>query len=634
VTVVRKRLPIVVAGVALTAALAYLNSPAVGSGELSIVVIALLPLLLWGAFTQPQIALAVFLFAGAFTLGTAVAVDVGLLLGAVLWVAVIAELASGREGPAPRALWLVLPIAALVLLGAAFTLRPEYGVPKALRFAALGTLASVGAYALVRTPEQMRRFRAAVTAIAASLAASGVALALVLGITHVSGRFQSFGGGPITLARAAGIGLAGALVAFIADRRSRWWTLPAAGACLYAMFGAGSRGPFVAFLAVAAVMTVLVIVRARLPLPGVIAGLAGAGALTAVAWPYLPTTLTARMELLFSGQLDLSLLGRIDAITTALELWRGAPLLGIGTGSFAAFDQLLYPHNLVIELLAENGVVAAACILGFMVAAALAALAWAYVDWTPEAVFIAAVALFAMLNSMISGDVNDNQMLFAFGTLALVGWQRRKARAPAAARDAVKRAFDVLVSAVGLIVLAPVLAAIAIAVRAKLGSPVLFVQERPGRYGRLFRMYKFRTMTDERDADGRLLPDERRLTHFGTLLRSTSADELPELVNVLKGEMSLVGPRPLLVRYLPLYSATQARRHEVRPGITGWAQVNGRNALEWSDRLALDVWYVDNRSLALDLKVLWMTVARVFSRTGVTAEGHATMPEFTGGHDT
>lgn len=632
-TAVRKRLPIVIAGVALSAALAYLNSPGVGSGELSIAVVALLPLLLWGAFAQPQVALAVFLFAGAFTLGTAVAVDVGLLLGAVLWVVVIAGLVSGRERPAPRALWLVAPIAVLVLLGAAFTLRPEYGVPKALRFVTLGTLAAVGTYALVRTPEQMRRFHTAVTAIAAALAASGVMLALVLGVTHVSGRFQSFGGGPITLARAAGIGLAGALVSFAFERRSWWWTLPAAGACLYALFGAGSRGPFVAFLAVAAVMVVLVIVRAHLPLPGVIAGLLGAGAVTAVAWPYLPVTLTGRMELLFSGQLDLSLLGRIDAITTALGLWRAAPLLGVGTGSFAAFDQLLYPHNLVIELLAENGIVAAACMLGFMIAAALAALAWAYVDWTPEAVFIAAVALFAMLNSMISGDVNDNQMLFAFGTLALVGWQRREAGASAAARDRAKRVFDAVASAAGLIVLAPVLAAIALVVRAKLGSPALFVQERPGMNGRLFRMYKFRTMADERDADGRLLPDEQRLTRFGRLLRSTSADELPELVNVLKGEMSLVGPRPLLTKYLPLYSATQARRHEVRPGITGWAQVNGRNALEWSDRLALDVWYVDNRSFALDMKVLWMTVARVFARTGVTAEGHATMPEFTGGHD-
>ncbi|MFN3597237.1 MAG: sugar transferase [Rubricoccaceae bacterium] len=193
-----------------------------------------------------------------------------------------------------------------------------------------------------------------------------------------------------------------------------------------------------------------------------------------------------------------------------------------------------------------------------------------------------------------------------------------------------KRLFDIVCAALGLLVLAPVLGAVALAVRVKLGSPVLFRQTRPGLSGRPFEMVKFRTMTDARDAQGRLLPDAERLTAFGRFLRSTSLDELPELWNVLRGEMSLVGPRPLLMQYLERYSPEQARRHEVRPGITGWAQVNGRNALSWEEKFALDVWYVDHQSFALDLRILWMTVRKVLAREGISAESSATMPEFTG----
>ena len=193
-----------------------------------------------------------------------------------------------------------------------------------------------------------------------------------------------------------------------------------------------------------------------------------------------------------------------------------------------------------------------------------------------------------------------------------------------------KRVFDIISSAAALLLLGPVIAAIALAVRLKLGSPVIFAQARPGKDRRVFRMYKFRTMLDATDAEGRQLPDEQRLTPLGLKLRSTSLDELPEFWNVLKGDMSVVGPRPLLVRYLDLYTPEQARRHEVRPGITGWAQVNGRNALEWGDRLAMDVWYVDNHSLLLDFKILLRTVTQVLKRHGVSAEGHATMPEFKG----
>jgi lipopolysaccharide/colanic/teichoic acid biosynthesis glycosyltransferase len=194
----------------------------------------------------------------------------------------------------------------------------------------------------------------------------------------------------------------------------------------------------------------------------------------------------------------------------------------------------------------------------------------------------------------------------------------------------VKRAFDIIVAATALLFLALPLAFLAWRVRVVLGTPVLFRQVRPGRHGRLFKLAKFRTMTDERDALGRLLPDASRLTPFGRWLRATSLDELPSLWNVLKGDMSLIGPRPLLEEYLPLYSSEQARRHEVRPGITGWAQVNGRNALTWEQKFGLDVWYVDHRSFWLDLRILLMTVRKVFVREGISAKGEATMPRFTG----
>src|SRR5690554_4746768 len=193
-----------------------------------------------------------------------------------------------------------------------------------------------------------------------------------------------------------------------------------------------------------------------------------------------------------------------------------------------------------------------------------------------------------------------------------------------------KRLIDVLAVSVGLVLLGPVLIIVALLVKRKLGSPVLFRQVRPGKGGKPFQMMKFRTMTDERGADGELLPDEQRLTPFGQFLRSTSLDELPGLISVLKGDMSLVGPRPLLVEYLPLYSAEQARRHDVRPGITGWAQVNGRNALSWDEKFELDVWYVDNQSFWLDIKILFLTVWKVVKRDGIAAEGEVTMSKFTG----
>ena len=193
-----------------------------------------------------------------------------------------------------------------------------------------------------------------------------------------------------------------------------------------------------------------------------------------------------------------------------------------------------------------------------------------------------------------------------------------------------KRLFDIVVSACALLVLALPLWVLMWQVRRKLGSPVFFTQVRPGMHGKPFKMVKFRSMTSERGADGELLPDAVRLTPFGRFLRSTSLDELPELWNVLKGDMSLVGPRPLLVEYLPLYSTEQARRHEVRPGITGWAQVNGRNAIAWEDKFKLDVWYVDHCSLWLDIKILWLTVKKVLVREGISAAGEATMGKFTG----
>ena len=196
-----------------------------------------------------------------------------------------------------------------------------------------------------------------------------------------------------------------------------------------------------------------------------------------------------------------------------------------------------------------------------------------------------------------------------------------------------KRLFDLVLSALGLLALALPLLLLMWQVRRKLGSPVFFRQVRPGLRGQPFQMLKFRTMTSERGPDGQLLPDAVRLTPFGRWLRATSLDELPELWNVLKGDMSLVGPRPLLMEYLPLYSPEQARRHAVRPGITGWAQVNGRNAIAWEEKFKLDVWYVDHRSLWLDIKILWLTVKKVLLRDGISAAGEATMPKFEGTHN-
>lgn len=193
-----------------------------------------------------------------------------------------------------------------------------------------------------------------------------------------------------------------------------------------------------------------------------------------------------------------------------------------------------------------------------------------------------------------------------------------------------KRAFDLLFTVFGLLIIWPFVLLLALFARIKLGSPLLFCQERPGLHGKPFIMYKFRTMTNDRDKTGTLLPDEQRLIPFGKFLRSTSLDELPELLNVLTGEMSLIGPRPLLMEYLPLYSPEQARRHEVRPGITGWAQVNGRNAISWDDKFKLDVWYVEHHTLWLDVKILWMTFFRVFKREGISQEGEATMEKFRG----
>jgi lipopolysaccharide/colanic/teichoic acid biosynthesis glycosyltransferase len=193
-----------------------------------------------------------------------------------------------------------------------------------------------------------------------------------------------------------------------------------------------------------------------------------------------------------------------------------------------------------------------------------------------------------------------------------------------------KRIIDILGASLGLLLLSPVLAIVAYKIRREMGSPVLFRQTRPGMYGKSFQMIKFRTMRDAIDANGRPLPDAERLTKLGRFLRASSLDELPELWNVLKGEMSLVGPRPLLTEYLPLYSPEQARRHDVRPGVTGWAQVNGRNAISWEEKFALDVWYVDNRSIRLDLKIIWLTIRKVIGRDGISAAGEVTMSRFTG----
>jgi lipopolysaccharide/colanic/teichoic acid biosynthesis glycosyltransferase len=193
-----------------------------------------------------------------------------------------------------------------------------------------------------------------------------------------------------------------------------------------------------------------------------------------------------------------------------------------------------------------------------------------------------------------------------------------------------KRLFDVCLALFAVLALSPVMLSLAALVRIFVGSPVLFKQARPGHNGHMFEMYKFRTMTNERDAEHNLLPDDQRMTRFGLFLRKTSFDELPELWNVLKGDMSLVGPRPLLMEYLPLYSEQQYRRHEVRPGITGWAQVNGRNAISWEEKFKLDVWYVDNQSFWLDIKILFLTIKKVMARDGISAAGEATTSRFTG----
>ncbi len=194
----------------------------------------------------------------------------------------------------------------------------------------------------------------------------------------------------------------------------------------------------------------------------------------------------------------------------------------------------------------------------------------------------------------------------------------------------IKRCIDIVGAGLGLIVLSPVLVVVAVTIWIQMGWPIFFKQMRPGYKGKPFEMVKFRTMSNKRDDKGNLLPDEQRLTSLGKFLRKTSLDEFPELFNVLKGDMSLIGPRPLLMQYLERYTLEQARRHEVKPGITGWAQVNGRNAISWEEKFALDVWYVDNCSLSLDIKILAITIWKVFRREGISAEGEATMPEFMG----
>ena len=196
-----------------------------------------------------------------------------------------------------------------------------------------------------------------------------------------------------------------------------------------------------------------------------------------------------------------------------------------------------------------------------------------------------------------------------------------------------KRIFDILASIISLLMLAPVIGIVALQVGRKLGSPVLFRQVRPGKDDKLFEMIKFRTMRDSTYENGDLLPDSERISPFGSFLRNSSLDELPELWNVLKGDMSLVGPRPLLMEYLPLYSTEQARRHNVRPGITGWVQVNGRNAISWEEKFKYDVWYVENQSFWLDMKIICLTIKKVMAREGISADDHATMPKFSGSQD-
>ena len=198
-------------------------------------------------------------------------------------------------------------------------------------------------------------------------------------------------------------------------------------------------------------------------------------------------------------------------------------------------------------------------------------------------------------------------------------------------RHFVKRFLDFWIALIVLVILSPVLLVVTVWLHfANKGAGAFFLQERPGKDGRIFRIIKFKTMTDERDAEGRLLPDEQRLTKVGKIVRSTSIDELPQLINVLKGDMALIGPRPLLVQYLPLYSKEQARRHEVRPGISGWAQCHGRNAISWTEKLQLDVWYVDHLSFKTDLEIVWTTLRKVVQRADISEEGHATMEFFTG----
>lgn len=194
----------------------------------------------------------------------------------------------------------------------------------------------------------------------------------------------------------------------------------------------------------------------------------------------------------------------------------------------------------------------------------------------------------------------------------------------------IKRIFDFTASLCGLILLSPILIVVALLIRLNLGSPIFFTQDRVGKHNKVFKMIKFRSMKDGGDKDGNLLPDEMRLTKFGKMLRSTSLDELPELINVLKGDMSLIGPRPLLVDYLPLYSEDQIRRHNVLPGLTGWAQINGRNNLSWNEKFNLDVWYVDNWSLILDIKIFFLTIYKVFKREGISQDGNVTMERFNG----
>jgi len=194
----------------------------------------------------------------------------------------------------------------------------------------------------------------------------------------------------------------------------------------------------------------------------------------------------------------------------------------------------------------------------------------------------------------------------------------------------IKRLFDITISALALIILSPIIFIVKNKVAKELGTPVLFRQKRPGLHGQIFEMIKFRSMRDEKNSQGQLLSDEKRLTAFGQKLRNSSLDELPELWNVLKGDMSLVGPRPLLIEYLPLYSSTQSRRHNVKPGITGWAQINGRNAISWNEKFKLDVWYVENQSIWLDIKILFLTLKKVLIKEGISADGEVTMAKFTG----